>query len=65
MAKLRDEVKFDDLGALVAQMNRDAEQARAVLARRALKGGAAPPSGTSAGGAGATHMTPTGVVRRP
>ncbi len=31
VAKLRDEQKFDDLPTLVAQMNRDAEQARAVL----------------------------------
>ncbi|GAB2619394.1 bifunctional riboflavin kinase/FAD synthetase [Novilysobacter erysipheiresistens] len=30
-AKLRDEQKFDDLPTLVAQMNRDAEQARAIL----------------------------------
>lgn len=33
VAKLRDEEKFDDLPALVAQMDRDAEQARAVLDR--------------------------------
>ena len=31
VAKLRDEEKFDDLGALVAQMHRDAGQARQVL----------------------------------
>ncbi len=31
VAKLRDEVKFDDLPALVAQMHRDAAQARAIL----------------------------------
>jgi riboflavin kinase/FMN adenylyltransferase len=31
--KLRDEEKFDGLDALVAQMHRDAEHARAVLAR--------------------------------
>ncbi len=31
VAKLRDEVKFDDLDALVAQMHRDAADARAVL----------------------------------
>ena len=31
VAKLRDEQKFDDLPTLVAQMNRDAEQARAIL----------------------------------
>lgn len=32
VAKLRDEAKFDDLDALVAQMHRDAQQARQVLA---------------------------------
>lgn len=32
VAKLREEVRFDDLPALVAQMDRDAAQARAVLA---------------------------------
>ena len=32
VAHLRDEEKFSDLPALVAQMNRDAEQARAILA---------------------------------
>ena len=31
VAKLRDEEKFDDLDALIAQMHRDAEQARAIL----------------------------------
>ena len=31
VAKLRDEQKFDDLPTLVEQMNRDAEQARAIL----------------------------------
>jgi len=31
VAKLRDEHKFDDLPALVAQMQRDAAQARAIL----------------------------------
>ena len=31
VARLRDEEKFDDLPTLVAQMNRDAEQARAIL----------------------------------
>ena len=31
VAKLRDELKFDDLPALVAQMHRDAAQARAIL----------------------------------
>jgi riboflavin kinase/FMN adenylyltransferase len=31
VAKLRDEEKFDDLPALVRQMNLDAEQARKVL----------------------------------
>ena len=34
--KLRDELKFDGLDALVNQMNQDAEQARAVLARQTL-----------------------------
>jgi len=34
--KLRDEVKFDGLDALVVQMNQDAEQARAILARHTL-----------------------------
>lgn len=34
--KLRDEVKFDGLDALVIQMNQDAEQARAILARHTL-----------------------------
>lgn len=34
--KLRDEVKFDGLDDLVIQMNRDAEQARAILARQSL-----------------------------
>jgi riboflavin kinase/FMN adenylyltransferase len=33
VAKLRDELKFSDLGALVAQMDRDAAEARAVLAQ--------------------------------
>jgi riboflavin kinase/FMN adenylyltransferase len=31
VARLRDELKFDGLPALVAQMHRDAEQARAIL----------------------------------
>jgi riboflavin kinase/FMN adenylyltransferase len=34
--KLRDEEKFDDLAALVQQMDRDAVQARDVLARWTL-----------------------------
>ncbi len=34
--KLRDEVKFDGLDALVIQMDQDAEQARAILARHTL-----------------------------
>jgi riboflavin kinase/FMN adenylyltransferase len=34
--KLRDEEKFDDLAALVQQMDRDAAQARDVLARWTL-----------------------------
>jgi riboflavin kinase/FMN adenylyltransferase len=33
VAKLRDEEKFDDLPALVRQMDIDAEQARAILRR--------------------------------
>ncbi|RYE73269.1 MAG: bifunctional riboflavin kinase/FAD synthetase, partial [Oxalobacteraceae bacterium] len=36
VAKLRDEEKFDGLDALTVQMHRDAEQARAVLDRRAI-----------------------------
>jgi len=36
--KLRDEVRFDNLEALVVQMNIDAEQARAVLAPRTMAG---------------------------
>lgn len=36
VSKLRDEIKFDGLGALVAQMNLDAAQARSVLARQPL-----------------------------
>lgn len=36
VCKLRDEEKFDDLDALVRQMDRDAAQAREVLARRTL-----------------------------
>jgi riboflavin kinase/FMN adenylyltransferase len=35
VAKLRDEVKFPDLPALTVQMDRDAAQARALLARTA------------------------------
>jgi riboflavin kinase/FMN adenylyltransferase len=31
VAKLRDEMKFDSLDALIAQMRRDAAQARALL----------------------------------
>lgn len=34
--KLRDELKFDGLEALVAQMDQDAAQARAILARQSL-----------------------------
>jgi riboflavin kinase/FMN adenylyltransferase len=34
--KLRDEEKFDGLDALIVQMDQDAEQARAVLARQTL-----------------------------
>ena len=36
VAKLRDEEKFDDLGALVAQIHRDAAQAREILERSSL-----------------------------
>ena len=36
VCKLRDEIKFDDLGALVTQMDTDAAQARAVLARQPI-----------------------------
>lgn len=36
VSKLRDEEKFDDLDALVRQMDRDAARARDVLARRTL-----------------------------
>ena len=38
VGKLRDEVRFDDLDALVVQMNIDAEQARAMLARASRAG---------------------------
>ncbi|TQD45359.1 bifunctional riboflavin kinase/FAD synthetase [Marilutibacter aestuarii] len=37
VAKLRDEEKFDDLPALVAQMHRDADQARALLTKPPLR----------------------------
>lgn len=36
VSKLRDEIKFDDLDALVTQMNQDATQARAVLAQQPI-----------------------------
>lgn len=36
VCKLRDEIKFDDLDALVTQMNLDAAQARAVLAQQLI-----------------------------
>ncbi len=36
VARLRDELKFDSLDALVAQMHRDAAQARELLARREI-----------------------------
>jgi len=36
VAKLRDEEKFDDLGALVVQMHRDAAQAREILMTKAV-----------------------------
>lgn len=41
VAKLRDEEKFDDLGALVAQMHRDAAEAREILAAGNTTGAAA------------------------
>jgi len=37
VAKLRDEVKFNDLAALTDQMHRDAEQARALLSEHRLR----------------------------
>ena len=37
VAKLRDEVKFNDLDALTVQMHRDAEQARAILSEHRLR----------------------------
>ena len=37
VAKLRDEVKFNDLEALTVQMHRDAEQARAILSEHRLR----------------------------
>ena len=37
VAKLRDEVKFNDLPALTAQMHRDAEQARNILNEQRLR----------------------------
>ncbi|MCF7222595.1 bifunctional riboflavin kinase/FAD synthetase [Marilutibacter chinensis] len=39
VAKLRDEERFDDLPALVAQMHRDAERARGILARSSRSNG--------------------------
>jgi riboflavin kinase/FMN adenylyltransferase len=36
VAKLRDEVKFDSLDAMTAQMRRDAAQARALLSQGGL-----------------------------
>jgi riboflavin kinase/FMN adenylyltransferase len=41
VARLRDELRFDGLDALVAQMHRDASEARAVLAQLPLPHGAA------------------------
>ena len=41
VAKLRDEEKFDDLGALVVQMHRDAAEAREILAASRTAGAAA------------------------
>ena len=40
VAKLRDELRFDDLDALTAQMHRDAAQARALLGIQAQRRGA-------------------------
>ncbi len=40
VAKLRDELRFDDLEALTAQMHRDAAQARAILGMPAQRRGA-------------------------
>ena len=40
VAKLRDELRFDDLDALTAQMHRDAAQARAVLGMQEQRRGA-------------------------
>ena len=37
VAKLRDEVKFNDLDALTVQMHRDADQARAILSEHRLR----------------------------
>ncbi len=37
IAKLRDEVKFNDLAALTDQMHRDADQARAILSEHRLR----------------------------
>ena len=34
LARLRDELKFDSVDVLIAQIRRDIDQARAVLARR-------------------------------
>jgi riboflavin kinase/FMN adenylyltransferase len=41
VAKLRDEIRFDGLDALVAQMHRDAAEARAILAAEPALAGAA------------------------
>ena len=38
VAKLRDELKFDGLPALIEQMDRDSAEARAILAGRASAG---------------------------
>ena len=35
--RIRDELKFDSLDALVAEMQRDKERARAILERRVIK----------------------------
>jgi riboflavin kinase/FMN adenylyltransferase len=40
VAKLRDELRFDDLDALTAQMHRDAAQARAILGMQEQRRGA-------------------------
>ena len=48
VAKLRDEEKFEDLGALVLQMHRDAAQAREILAQEPSRARADQPTGAAA-----------------